>query len=75
LPQDYARARDWKRLLDLEVDVVRLAVAMDHLRVSAHKGVLDLNCNGLSLQYYQACAPLHDIPMQQRDNAACMIQR
>ena len=73
--KDYARKRDWKRLQDLEVDVVRLSCSMDEMRVAAQKECLGVRCEELSLRYYERCSVFYGIPAAERDDAVRMIQR
>lgn len=73
--KDFARQRDWKRLLELEVDVLRISLAMNEMRVKSENTVLGVTCDELSLEYYQRIAPLYEIPAEERDAAATLIQR
>lgn len=73
--KDFARQRDWKRLLDLQVDVLRLSSAVNEIRVAGQQDVLGVSCEDLSFRYFQRCSVFYDIPNQERDEAATMIQR
>lgn len=73
--KDFARQRDWKRLLDLQVEVLRLSGAVNEIRVAGQQDVLGVSCEDLSFRYYQRCSLFYDIPNQERDEAATMIQR
>lgn len=73
--KDFARKRDWKHLLELQMDVLRIDLALDQMRISAEEDITGVRCQDLSTQYYRRCAPLYDIPPSQRDEAACLIQR
>ena len=73
--KDFSRQRDWKRLLDLQVDVLRLSSAVNEIRVAGHQDVLGVSCEDLSFRYFQRCSVFYDIPNKERDEAATMIQR
>ena len=53
--KDFARQRDWKRLLDLQVEVLRLSGAVNEIRVAGQQDVLGVSCEDLSFRYYQRC--------------------
>jgi len=73
--KDYARKRDWNRLLELEIEVIRIQGAIQELRTSAEKDVAGVSCEELSLRFYRQCSALWEIPSGERDDAACLIQR
>jgi hypothetical protein len=73
--KDFSRQRDWKRLLDLQVDVLRLSSAVNEIRVAGHQDVLGVSCEDLSFRYFQRCSVFYDIPNKERDEAATIIQR
>ena len=73
--KDYARKRDWHRLLELEIESIRIQGAIQEMRTSAEKDVAGVNCEELSLRHHRQCSTLWEIPTGERDDAACLIQR